>query len=88
MSYGNTAHLALTHVESVYKRFRPKNSAHYFGAHLKLRQAVERLLYRAQQTPGDLYTDSDPSLAAMHTDGAHRRDGVSSVKHMHSNKKI
>ena len=70
MSYGDIAGLVLTLVESVGKRFQPKNSAHYFRAYSTLRQALERLLYRDQQTPGDLDTDSDPSLAAQRTDRA------------------
>jgi len=34
-------------------------------------------------TPVDLYADSDPSLVALRTGAAVRRDGVSSVKHNH-----
>ena len=75
------ARLALTHVESVYKQLRAKHSAHYFPAYLTLRQAVEPLLHGSQLTPGDLYADSDPSLVALRTGAAARRDGVISVKH-------
>jgi len=39
MSYGDIARLALTLVESVCKRFRPKNSAHFFRVYLTPRQA-------------------------------------------------
>jgi hypothetical protein len=78
--------MALTHVESVYKQLRPKNSAHYFRAYLTLRQAVEPLFHRIQLTPVDLYADSDPSLVALRTGAAVRRDGVASVKHNHFDK--
>ena len=86
MSFCDITRLTLTHVESVYKQLRPKNSAHYFRAYLTLRQAVEPLLHRIQLTPVDLYADSDPSLVALRTGSGVRRDGVSLVKHNHFDK--